>query len=103
MVNIVSRAVNLISLRFLTAVLLIVAVAPWVHAGKAEKKFNTDGYGVAIKGYDTVAYFTEGRAVKGNKEFEFEWQDAKWRFASAANRDKFAANPQAYAPKYGGF
>ncbi len=103
MVNIVSRAVNLISFRFLTAVLLIIAVTTWVHAGKAEKKVNTDGSGVAIKGYDPVAYFTEGRPVKGSPEFEYEWQDAKWRFASPANRDKFVVNPEAYAPQYGGY
>lgn len=74
-----------------------------VLAGSSKKKFNTNSLGVAIKGYDTVAYFTEGKAVKGKKEFEYEWQDAKWRFSSASNRDKFVANPQAYAPQYGGF
>ncbi len=74
-----------------------------ILAGSSKEKVNTDRLGVAIKGYDTVAYFTEGKAVKGKNEFEYEWQDAKWLFSSAANRDKFVANPQAYAPQYGGF
>jgi hypothetical protein len=63
----------------------------------------TDSSGVAIKGYDTVAYFTEGRAIKGQKEFEFSWQDAHWHFANVAHRDIFAGNPERYAPKFGGF
>ncbi len=63
----------------------------------------SDSSGVAIKGYDTVAYFTEGRAIKGQKEFEFSWKEAPWHFVSAAHRDMFAANPKRYAPKFGGF
>ncbi len=86
----------------MTAVLTIVLSTP-VFAGGSKKKINTNWLGVAIKGYDPVAYFTEGRAVKGKKEFKFKWQDAKWHFSSAANRDKFTANPEAYAPQYGGF
>ena len=63
----------------------------------------TDSSGVAIKGYDAVAYFTEARAIKGKKEFEFRWQDTRWYFVSAAHRDIFAANAELYAPKFGGF
>ncbi|NCF30099.1 MAG: YHS domain-containing protein, partial [Gammaproteobacteria bacterium] len=48
-------------------------------------------------------YFLEGRAVRGTSEFEHSWQDAKWRFSSAANKDLFAANPERYAPQYGGY
>ena len=57
----------------------------------------------AIKGYDPVAYFTEGRPVKGSGEFEYEWMGADWRFASAENRNAFAADPEKYAPQYGGY
>lgn len=60
-------------------------------------------FGIAIKGYDTVAYFTEGRAVKGTKKFSYNWNDAKWYFASNENLSLFAANPEQYAPKYGGY
>ncbi len=58
---------------------------------------------VAIFGYDPVAYFIEGRAVKGKDEFEHEFGDARWRFSSAENRDAFIDNPDGYLPRYGGF
>ncbi|HEX6318414.1 MAG TPA: YHS domain-containing (seleno)protein [Burkholderiales bacterium] len=57
----------------------------------------------AIRGYDPVAYFTEGRPVKGSKEFTHRWNGAEWRFASAENRARFAAAPEKYAPQYGGY
>ena len=53
---------------------------------------------LAIKGYDPVAYFTDGRPVQGTPEFEFEWDDHRWRFASAEHRDLFKASPVRYAP-----
>lgn len=71
-------------------------------AGEAPK-VNVDSERIAIKGYDTVAYFTDGKAVKGSEEFEYEWLEARWRFASAEHRDLFAADPERYAPQYGGF
>ncbi len=63
--------------------------------------FSADN--VAIMGYDTVAYFTEGQPTNGKKEFAFSWNDAQWRFANARNRDLFAAKPERYAPQFGGF
>mgnify|MGYP000135608772 FL=1 len=63
--------------------------------------FNTDG--LAIQGYDPVAYFTEGRPVHGSPEFTHDYAGARWQFASAANRDAFAADPARYAPQYGGY
>lgn len=57
----------------------------------------------AIRGYDPVAYFTEGRPVKGSKAFTHRWNGADWRFASAENRARFAAAPERYAPQYGGY
>lgn len=62
----------------------------------------TEPSGVAIKGYDTVAYFTEGHAMKGKKEFAFSWADVHWNFTGVAHRDMFAANPERYAPQFGG-
>jgi YHS domain-containing protein len=59
--------------------------------------------GLAIRGTDPVAYFTEGRPVRGRAEFTHTWAGATWRFASAANRDRFATDPERYAPAYGGF
>jgi len=62
-----------------------------------------DAQGVAIGGHDVVAYFTEGRAVPGSEAFEHRWNGAIWRFASAEARDRFAADPEAFAPRYGGW
>ena len=59
--------------------------------------------GLAIRGYDPVAYFTEGKPVPGSDAFSTTWNGATWHFASAANRDTFKADPEAYAPQYGGF
>ncbi len=59
--------------------------------------------GIAIKGTDTVAYFKEGKPVKGNSQFSYQWENATWHFKNAENRDLFASNPEKYAPQYGGF
>ena len=58
---------------------------------------------IAIRGADPVAYFTEGRYVEGTADYTHDWADATWQFSSAENRDLFAANPEQYAPQYGGF
>ena len=78
----------------LTAVPSTAAPAPPVVA---------DAQGVAIQGYDPVAYFAEGRAVAGSAEHEHHWNGAVWRFASAEARARFAATPETYAPRYGGW
>ncbi len=57
----------------------------------------------AIKGYDTVAYFTEGKPVEGNSEFTTQYNEATWLFSSQKNLDLFLANPEKYAPQYGGY
>jgi len=62
-----------------------------------------DGKGVAVKGYDVVAYFTQSKPVKGTPQFTHQWNGATWQFASAADRDLFAADPAKYAPQYGGY
>jgi hypothetical protein len=59
--------------------------------------------GIAVRGTDVVAYATQGRPVAGRAEFAHAWRGATWRFATAAQRDLFAANPERYAPAYGGF
>jgi len=58
---------------------------------------------LAVNGYDPVAYFTDGRPVEGSPEFESRYKDATWRFASAANKAAFEAEPAKYAPQYGGY
>ena len=64
---------------------------------------NTTRRGVAIDGHDPVAYFEFGEPREGVPEHAFDWQGATWRFASAAHRDLFAADPARYAPQYGGY
>ena len=59
--------------------------------------------GVAIRGADPVAYFTQGEYVPGSADYTYDWGEATWQFASAENRDLFASNPNEYAPQYGGF
>ncbi|MFQ5937326.1 MAG: YHS domain-containing (seleno)protein [Acidiferrobacterales bacterium] len=114
MVNLTSKAVMRTLLGFfLPAVLVTSAVAGdplnWRrvgeldYAGDPQKMINTGPDNVVIKGYDTVAYFTEGRAMKGNSEFAYSWRDAEWHFANARHRDLFVTDPQRYAPQFGGF
>ena len=59
--------------------------------------------GVAILGYDTVAYFTDGRPMQGKPEFEYVWDGSRWWFATAEHRDLFAGDPERYAPRFGGY
>ena len=82
--------------------LIAIFLMPWTNAASASEKINATFWGVAIKGYDTVAYHTEGRAVKGNKEFSYTWNDAKWYFNSKENYELFVEDPERYMPQYGG-
>lgn len=59
--------------------------------------------GVAVGGYDPVAYFTEKKPVAGSKDITLEHMGVMWRFASEANRETFKADPAKYAPQYGGY
>jgi YHS domain-containing protein len=81
--------------------LVVLAILIASPASAIEPVFSADG--AAIHGYDPVAYFTEEQAVRGNSEFSAEHQGATWHFASAANRDRFVADPGRYAPQYGGY
>ena len=59
--------------------------------------------GIAVDGSDVVAYFTEGAPIAGDAGITHDYKGATWRFASEANRDAFIADPEAYAPQYGGY
>jgi len=77
-----------------------VATAPDALARKPQ--INTIGSpGIAIKGFDPVAYFTVGKPVKGSNAFETEYKGATWRFSSAENKAAFEANPAKYEPAQG--
>ncbi len=64
---------------------------------------NADSHGVAIKGYDAVAYHSMRKAVIGTPAFEYEWNGAKWRFSKEEHMRLFMDFPDRYAPKYGGY
>jgi YHS domain-containing protein len=81
------------------AALLVVAVAAGAHA----QKVNTASGGVAVKGYDVVAYVTAGKPVEGSQQFVHRIGGTTYRFSSAANRDAFAKEPDRYLPQFGGF
>jgi len=81
---------------------LIMLFAVWfVGPTHASQQFERNG--LAIEGYDPVAYFTERKPVKGAPEFRTEFQGATFQFASADHRDRFAADPEQFAPQYGGY
>jgi len=82
------------------AVVLLGVVAPLAAISPVNKSFFG---GVAIEGYDPVAYFTDGKPVEGRKENSYDWMGATWQFASVEHRDLFAKDPEKYAPQYGGY
>ncbi|WP_237487070.1 YHS domain-containing (seleno)protein [Vibrio hippocampi] len=63
----------------------------------------SDFFGHAIKGYDPVAYFTQSKPVKGDSDYQYQWNGANWRFSSEQNLQAFKAEPEKYAPQYGGY
>ena len=86
------------SARVIAAVLLTLGLLATARAGE----FN-ESNGVAIKGYDPVAYFRENKPVRGNSDFRFDYKGSTFQFANADNRAAFAANPEKFQPQYGGF
>lgn len=64
---------------------------------------NVNDKGVTIEGYDPVAYFTDGKALKGNVQYAAQYNGATYWFASAEHRELFTKDPQKYAPQYGAF
>lgn len=81
----------------------LIAAALFAPAVMAQKAPVFSDHNGAIRGYDPVAYFTQGAPVRGSKEFRHEWHGATWYFATGANRDRFAADPAKFAPQYGGY
>ncbi len=64
---------------------------------------STNKMGVAINGYDPVAYFTDGKAEMGKSDYSYKWMDAEWYFANKNDMQKFMKNPEMYAPEFGGY
>ena len=91
-----------LSRRTLIAALFATSLPAVAHAGSAEIYTGWINRSAA-GGYDPVAYFNEGQPVEGDSDHAHEWMGATWYFASAENRDLFAADPERYAPQYGGY
>jgi hypothetical protein len=66
-------------------------------------RVNIDENGIAMKGFDPVAYFTVGKPVKGDEKISYEWNEAKWLFSSNDHKSLFIQSPERYAPQYGGY
>lgn len=81
-------------------VLTLITIALHGFAQEPEIFATKEG---AIRGYDAVAYFKEGKPVKGFSQYEYEWRGATWRFASQQNLDSFRLDPVKFAPQYGGY
>lgn len=77
--------------------------APPINTLERKGLFGYEHNGIAIRGYDTVAYFTQSKPVKGKDDYSTEWSDATWKFSSQEHLDLFVADPEAYAPQYGGY
>ncbi len=93
------------SFAFVALLALIGAGCSLFGVGSLEKAtaVNVADGGLALKGYDAVAYFNENSPRIGKPEFTAEWNGAKWHFASAENRDAFSKDPAKYAPQFGGY
>src|SRR5260221_8829537 len=78
------------------------AASPEQIAARAPVAEINNKKGLAVKGYDVVAYFTDGRPVKGTANNSYQWQGATWQFASPEHRAAFMREPAKYAPQYGG-
>ena len=90
---------------FLIGILSIVGLAIGCSAvsNTAFDPINKTDDGLALRGYDAVAYFAVDKAVEGSPRYEYVWQGAKWLFSSVENLEKFKAAPETYAPQFGGY
>jgi YHS domain-containing protein len=77
--------------------------SPTEANGAAKTKVNVDSEGIILKGCDAVAYFEQGKAVKGDPAIKSTYQGATYLFASAADKAAFDRDPAKYAPRYGAF
>jgi hypothetical protein len=88
---------------FASLLAILAAVAPASRAATTETLVVDRYTGLAIGGYDPVAFYTEGKPVAGSPDFELEYSGAIWRFRNIGNRQAFAARPDIYMPKFGGY
>lgn len=105
-----SSSISSRSRRYLTIAMLasagLMAIAPhaaYAYDEKSTSAINVDSKGVAVNGYDVVAYFTAAQPTPGQDAFHASYNGATYWFSSAANRDTFKQKPARYIPQFGGF
>lgn len=86
----------------LTVLFSLIATAILAQPASRATQFNLEK-GLAIQGYDPVAYFASSKAIEGKKEFEYKYENVVYRFSSAANKEAFVKSPAKYEPQYGGW
>ncbi len=86
----------------LYSVIILMAIITAAYASSLPK-INVNSQGIAIEGYDTVAYFTIGKPVMGVEKFSFQWNGATWLFSSEEHLNLFKNASEKYMPQYGGY
>lgn len=92
-----------IAATLMTATLSLVAAPALAVVAGSTSEVNTDAQGLAMHGYDPVAYFTDGAPTLGVPQFSANYEGARYQFANEADMKAFQANPAAYTPQFGGF
>lgn len=87
----------------LSAAVVMSATPTYAYDPSSTSDLNVDSNGVMLRGYDPVAYVTEGKAVKGDPQIRLARNGGTYHFSSDGNRERFAADPARYQPQYGGF
>jgi YHS domain-containing protein len=88
---------------FASLLAILAAVATTSRAATTEMLVVDRHTGLAIGGYDPIAFYTDGKPMTGKPDFEFRYGGAVWRFCNVGNREAFAARPDVYMPKFGGY
>jgi len=90
-------------LKYALAAIATVALSISSAFARSPEIYTATFSSLAAGGYDTVAYFKQGKPVVGSAQFTMDWKGATWRFASKENLEAFRANPTAFAPQFGGY
>ena len=91
------------TIRFRPLVFILTVILSASASAATKPAVNTSRGDLALRGYDAVAYRTDGKPTLGSTAFEYRWKNAVWRFSTAEHRDRFAAAPEKYAPEFGGY
>lgn len=91
-------------LAILSGLFIVLVATPFVAAAAITEQVVANWHnGLAIDGYDPVAFFTDGKPLTGSADFELRYGGVVWRFRNVGNRAAFADNPEIYMPQFGGY